>query len=59
MPNHNKRLLIICLILISCFLFGGCSLLTLPIKATQLAFDVIGKAFELAEKMPSPPPGVF
>jgi len=51
---------ILILVLVFCFSFlGGCSLVTLPIKATEMVFNLIGKAFDLAKKMPTPPPGVF
>ena len=47
------------IILFSSLFLGGCSLLTLPIKATEMVFNLVGKAFDLAQKVPMPPPGVF
>jgi len=54
-----KKQLIIFFLIITCISQSGCSLLTLPIKAIETVFDVVGQVFKLVDKLPKPPPGVF
>ena len=42
-----------------CIFENGCAVLNLPFKAIGIAMDIVGEAFKLAQKLPTPPPGVF
>jgi len=42
-----------------CLCSSGCALLQLPFKILGTIMEVAGQAFKLADKLPTPPPGVF
>lgn len=54
----KKLLFCLCLVMIT-MTFSSCELLALPGQIIGGAFDLLGKALQVADSMPKPPPGVF
>lgn len=61
MSNFKKQLIVVGILM--CFLLNGCALLNVPLQMIGGTLTAVGGilkgAFELAKKLPMPPPGVF
>ena len=59
----EKKAIRILFILVMCYFLNGCMLLEAPFMLVNAivgtAFNVVGGAFNLINKLPTPPPGVF
>jgi len=59
----KKKSIKIILIVTMCFSLNGCMMLEAPFRLINAlvgtAFNVVGGAFNLIQKLPTPPPGVF
>lgn len=56
----NKRQLAVFIFISLILLFqSGCAVLGLPGQALSIVGSLVGEVLKLAQKLPSPPPGVF
>ncbi len=47
------------LVIVMCVTLSGCQLLALPAQIIGGTFDLLGKALQVADALPKPPPGLF
>jgi len=55
----SKKYLLMALLLLAVACLSGCSLLQLPFMLVGETLKLVGKVFQVIDKLPKPPPGVF
>lgn len=57
--SQRKTIILFACLIVLCLTQSGCQLLSLPGQIIGGVFGLLGKALQVADGLPKPPPGVF